>query len=552
MTDRQLRGWKEIAVYFDTSPRTVQRWERRHGLPVRRVGAVVYARRDELEAWSNTVAGRAGLAARQDEPDDEAEVPEADGAGPAAIEALQAALAAATTSGALVAAEGTGSDSPASVAPPPAEVRRGRAVLVLGLAVAVLALALVWLARAWPPSVSYEAVTPATAHEAAAPVSATEPPDPLAPFGGVDVGPWPMIHHDPQRANRSHLRGPAPGVDVRRLFTLPGIPPLGSPLPLAITPDGTIVVGACGFVGGLAPDGRQRWRVPLGTPGRLEEPGGITLRPGLVSLTTRDCPDSPDTSPRVGLYLIAGTTVVRDPHPGAPWGPTIAPGMPTITIDEFTMVRAYDHVPRFLWANDLPGYSSVPPAVGFDGAFFVLTDGGAFNQPSLWAIERDGRVRWSATDLLIPSQIAVTPAGVVLLPDREQRRLHAVSPRDGSVLWTREIEGQMAIAALAVAATGDAYVKSTTALTALAPDGSVRWRFALGGDGGLGLAPVVDVEGHVYVAFGDRVYSLTSAGERRWEAEVPKARDLFLAADGVLYAVSGERALVAIEAEKSK
>ena len=83
-------------------------------------------------------------------------------------------------------------------------------------------------------------------------------------------------------------------------------------------------------------------------------------------------------------------------------------------------------------------------------------------------------------------------------------------------------------------------------MAALAPDGSVRWRFAPGGDGGVALSPVVDVEGYVYVAFGDRVYSLTPAGERRWEATVPKARDLFIAADGVLYVVSGERTLMAI------
>jgi outer membrane protein assembly factor BamB len=437
---------------------------------------------------------------------------------------------------------------------PPVEVHRGRAALVVGLSLTVLAIGLISLTRSWSASGPHEAAT-ATPATSGAPTTAAGNAvltDPLAPFGGVDVGPWPMIHHDPQRSNRSHLRGPAPGVGVRPLFTLPAITPVGHTVPLAVTPDGTIVAGACGFVDGLAPDGQRRWRVPLGTPGRLEEPGGIALSPGLVSLTTRDCPDSPDTSPRVGLYRIAGSSLLRDSHPGAPWGPTIAPEMPTITIDEFTMVRAYDHVPRFLWANDLPGYSSVPPAVGIDGAFFVLTDGGMFNQPSLWAIERDGRVRWSATDVRIPSQIAITPSGAIIVPDREQRRVHAISPRDASVLWTREIEGQLTLATLAVAATGEAYVRSTTALTALTPDGSVRWRFAPGGDGGLGLAPLVDVEGHVYVAFGDRVYSLTSTGELRWEAEVPKARDLFIAADGVLYVVSGDQVLVAIEGQGSR
>ena len=75
MAEQQLRGWKEIAVHFDTSVRTVQRWERRLGLPVQRVGTVVYARLDELEAWRNTAAGREGLAGRHDEPDDDHERP---------------------------------------------------------------------------------------------------------------------------------------------------------------------------------------------------------------------------------------------------------------------------------------------------------------------------------------------------------------------------------------------------------------------------------------------------------------------------------------------
>ena len=58
-----LNGWKEIAGWLGRSPRTVQRWERDLGLPVRRIptpdgGAIVYALRAEVEAWRATRATR--------------------------------------------------------------------------------------------------------------------------------------------------------------------------------------------------------------------------------------------------------------------------------------------------------------------------------------------------------------------------------------------------------------------------------------------------------------------------------------------------------------
>lgn len=50
-----LRSWKEIAGYLGACPKTAQRWELNHKLPVRRVttgkGAVVFALRSELDQW---------------------------------------------------------------------------------------------------------------------------------------------------------------------------------------------------------------------------------------------------------------------------------------------------------------------------------------------------------------------------------------------------------------------------------------------------------------------------------------------------------------------
>ncbi len=53
--DLRLDSWKEIAPYLKRSPRTVRRWEREEGLPVRRhlhrKKETVYAFPDEIDAW---------------------------------------------------------------------------------------------------------------------------------------------------------------------------------------------------------------------------------------------------------------------------------------------------------------------------------------------------------------------------------------------------------------------------------------------------------------------------------------------------------------------
>lgn len=51
----RLDSWKEIAAYLKRDPRTVQRWEKKEGLPVHRhvheQQATVYAFRSEIDAW---------------------------------------------------------------------------------------------------------------------------------------------------------------------------------------------------------------------------------------------------------------------------------------------------------------------------------------------------------------------------------------------------------------------------------------------------------------------------------------------------------------------
>src|SRR5215469_1748862 len=55
--DRRLDSWKEIAAYFGRDERTVKRWEKERGLPIRRLPGArggVYAFTDDLACWMET------------------------------------------------------------------------------------------------------------------------------------------------------------------------------------------------------------------------------------------------------------------------------------------------------------------------------------------------------------------------------------------------------------------------------------------------------------------------------------------------------------------
>ena len=57
-SEERLDSWKEIAAYLNRDVTTVQRWEKREGMPVHRhlhdrMGSV-YAFRSELEAWASS------------------------------------------------------------------------------------------------------------------------------------------------------------------------------------------------------------------------------------------------------------------------------------------------------------------------------------------------------------------------------------------------------------------------------------------------------------------------------------------------------------------
>ncbi len=69
--ERMLTSWKDISDYLGKSIRTVQRWERELGLPVRRPAAkqngVVIAIPEELDAWVHAMPTAAMLQAQPEQ-----------------------------------------------------------------------------------------------------------------------------------------------------------------------------------------------------------------------------------------------------------------------------------------------------------------------------------------------------------------------------------------------------------------------------------------------------------------------------------------------------
>src|SRR5262249_26465525 len=68
----RLDSWKEIAVYLGREVRTVQRWERFEGLPVRRLfhrkASSVYAYSQELDGWLEGRESVGGKICREEMP----------------------------------------------------------------------------------------------------------------------------------------------------------------------------------------------------------------------------------------------------------------------------------------------------------------------------------------------------------------------------------------------------------------------------------------------------------------------------------------------------
>lgn len=202
------------------------------------------------------------------------------------------------------------------------------------------------------------------------------------------------------------------------------------------------------------------------------------------------------------------------------------------------------------------GHFDSSPVLGADGTIYIAGSLGG-----IFALGRDGKLKWSAHAGDISSQLVIAPDGTIyaagsklfafnskgtvkwsfdyssgttnggaipnvasppaLGPDgtvyvQAGPSLLAISP-NGSLKWSHGFEADTQVA-LAVASDGTLYMGQTNGmLSAIDSSGHLKWTFAAG-DPRLSVA--IGGDGTIYAA-GDKLYALTPSGKVKW-SYVPK------------------------------
>jgi outer membrane protein assembly factor BamB len=223
-----------------------------------------------------------------------------------------------------------------------------------------------------------------------------------------------------------------------------------------------------------------------------------------------------------------------------------------------------------LWRYPVRGFADSPPTIGPDGTVFVgVTENG------LHAVRPDGTRRWRlvADPAFQYSSPAVARDGTVYVatvfggPFRSRAGLpaqtgacdvsigcgllSAVAP-DGALRWQYAYENSVGffvtvVPAPAIGPDGTIYVASTDGLHAVSADGTLKWQYAY--VDGAPDTPSIDVDGVAYVAVGTNLHAVALDGTGRWQFA---AGDFLtgspaIGADGAVHAAARDGVLYAVE-----
>jgi hypothetical protein len=366
----------------------------------------------------------------------------------------------------------------------------------------------------------------------------------LALPAGALAAAWPMNGHDAARTSRTSA------VSAQRPALLPGWPITGAgDLGPLIAPDGAVRLGMPdGRVGIVNADGTWRGLAPapraaaIGDDGRLYEfvdaGDRVTARDPAGRFLWRSAP--------IDLGPEASDREIRPAPDGS------------VHVLGAEGVAALDARGALRWeSRGGPGTAPGALAVSPDGtAIFGLAGEAA---PLLVARDADGAERWRIPLTGSAVRVAIAPDGTAIVAlDRARAEggaaLVAIAP-DGAERW-RVATGLTPPAGLAIGADGTAYAVVARgllrgggtlvpgSLTAIAPDGVVRWRVK----GPLAAAdPLVGGDGTIY-AGGSPLRALRPDGAPAWTW--PSSRPLIpraIGPDGTLYLMGGilERAYAA-------
>ncbi|MGC4119468.1 MAG: PQQ-binding-like beta-propeller repeat protein [Myxococcales bacterium] len=189
---------------------------------------------------------------------------------------------------------------------------------------------------------------------------------------------------------------------------------------------------------------------------------------------------------------------------------------------------SYGAKPSFYWP--------LPPAIGADGTVY-FTNG---QTDTLDAINPDGTLKWSAEEDLVNTAPALGPDGTIVVG----RMLGAVTAvrADGTLRWSYSTGTSDSVDLLAVGADGSVYAATGSLMTALSPDGALKWTTAAT-DAEIATGP----GGDLYVVSDKKLQAFGSDGSLKWSFGLSVARGLAVGPDGTVYV--GGSGLVAFTPE---
>ena len=387
---------------------------------------------------------------------------------------------------------------------------------------------------------------------------------------GLDSGPWPTQDHDSRRSNQGGFSGPAS----------PGTPQLiydaGSQIlnELAITSDGKLVLG--GFsntvvanrVVAIDATGKPVWPAPFTLiASNNESPIGFTVdASGRIYVATHDWPDIPGPV-SVHLYSLLpnGTSAPNWPisiYPALYEPPAIAADGTVYQTDELGGLRALRPSDgSVVWQRSFCCYGQGAIALDSAGNLYAGTDGNNYGSSGLWSWSPGGASRWTRlsgiggalSDKLFGTP-AVSPANTIYVASASGT-VYAFDTNGTPVAgWPSAtgspVPSDLGNDPLAVGASETVYIKTVSGVFAINPNGTKKWSYSPGGDGSLSPVVILDKDENVYFAFGNTVYSLTSAGALRWSVPINAPGRLYIGAGGVLYAISAHQQLYAVGSPK--
>lgn len=295
-------------------------------------------------------------------------------------------------------------------------------------------------------------------------------------------------------------------------------------------------------VDGGAPDA-----APVDASVSLPTPVGPSSMFHVDSLHTGRSPyRAPTSAPHEVMHVATGGVVVSSP--------AIADDGTLVFGSHDKSIYAVDASGKILWRHATGDLVWSSPALAAGGVVYAGSD-----DDRLYAFDlKDGTVRWQFTAGPCRVAVGVGPEGarcdvdgVTVAPDGTVYAvadgLYALAP-DGTLKWKFAPGVTHCAAPAAVGLDGTAYVGChDDTFYAVAPDGSKRWDFRAGDD--VDAAPAVALDGTVYVGSDDRkLYALAPGGALKWAVTTGGAvrSSPALASDGTVYVGSFDGQLYAV------